>query len=144
MSFIDTIKAKAAADLKTIVLPESEDDRTILAAAKNIADKTAKPVIIGNKEEILASAERLGVSLEGAGFVDNTSSEDIDRYATLLAELRAKKGMTFEQAKEILTTDRLYFGIMMAVSREQAERKGLETESVNESWDEVPDIQIEE
>ena len=38
----------------------------------------------------------------------------------------------------------LYFGIMMAVSREQAERKGLETESVNESWDEVPDIQIEE
>ena len=38
----------------------------------------------------------------------------------------------------------LYFGIMMAVSREQNERKGLETESVNESWDEVPDIQIEE
>jgi len=38
----------------------------------------------------------------------------------------------------------LYFGIMMAVSREQAERKGLETESVNESWDEVPDIKLEE
>ena len=38
----------------------------------------------------------------------------------------------------------LYFGIMMAVSREQAERKGLETESVNESWDDIPDIKIEE
>lgn len=113
MGFIDTIKAKAAADLKTIVLPESEDDRTILAAAKNLEDKTAKPVIIGKEEDILASASRLGVSLEGCGFVDNETSEDIDRYATLLAELRAKKGMTFDKAKEILTTDRLYFGIMM-------------------------------
>ena len=57
MGFIDTIKAKAAADLKTIVLPESEDDRTILAAAKNLEDKTAKPVIIGKEEDILADEE---------------------------------------------------------------------------------------
>ncbi len=51
MSFIETIKQRARSDVKTIVLPESEDDRTILAAAKVLAEKTAQPIIIGTEEE---------------------------------------------------------------------------------------------
>ena len=113
MGFIDTIKAKAKADLKTIVLPESEDDRTIKAAAAVVKEGFALPIILGAEEDVKASAERLGVSLEGVRILDNTKSSDIDRYASLLAEIRAKKGMTFEQAKEIILGDRLTFGIMM-------------------------------
>lgn len=113
MGFIDTIKAKAKSDLKTIVLPESEDDRTIKAAATVVKEGFALPVILGAEDDVKASAERLGVSLEGVKILDNTKSADIDRYATLLAEIRAKKGMTFEQAKEIILGDRLTFGIMM-------------------------------
>ena len=113
MGFIDTIKAKAKADLKTIVLPESEDDRTLKAAETVVKEGFALPIIIGVESEVKASAERLGVSLEGVKILDNTKSADIDRYATLLAEIRAKKGMTFDQAKEILLSDRLTFGILM-------------------------------
>ncbi len=113
MGFIDTIKAKAKADLKTIVLPESEDDRTFKAAETVVKEGFALPIILGSEEDVKATAERLGVSLEGIKILDNTESEDIDRYAALLAEIRAKKGMTFEQAKEILLTDRLTFGILM-------------------------------
>lgn len=113
MGFIDTIKAKAKADLKTIVLPESEDDRTLKAAETVVKEGFALPIIIGAEADVKASAERLGVSLEGVKILDNTKSEDIDRYAMLLAEIRAKKGMTFDQAKEILLSDRLTFGILM-------------------------------
>ena len=113
MGFIDTIKAKAKADLKTIVLPESEDDRTYKAAETVVKEGFALPIILGAEEDVKASAERLGVSLEGVQILDNTKSADIDRYASLLAEIRAKKGMTFDQAKEILLSDRLTFGILM-------------------------------
>ena len=113
MGFIDTIKAKAKSDLKTIVLPESEDDRTLKAAETVVKEGFALPIIIGAEADVKASAERLGVSLEGVKILDNTKSSDIERYATLLAEIRAKKGMTFDQAKEILLSDRLTFGILM-------------------------------
>ena len=59
MHFIDTIKAKAAADKMTIVLPASEDDRTIKAAAKVLEEGTANPVIIGAEEDVKSSAARL-------------------------------------------------------------------------------------
>ena len=102
MSFIETIKQRARSDVKTIVLPESEDDRTILAAAKVLAEGTAAPIIIGTEEEVMGSAARLGADLTGVQILDHTKSAEIDKYATLLAEIRAKKGMTFEKAKELI------------------------------------------
>ena len=116
MSFIETIKQRARSDVKTIVLPESEDDRTILAAAKVLAEKTAQPIIIGTEEEVMGSAARLDADLTGVQILDHTKSTEIDKYATLLAEIRAKKGMTFDMAKELISGDKLTFGIMMVKS----------------------------
>ena len=116
MSFIETIKARARSNVKTIVLPESEDDRTILAAAKVLAEGTAAPIIIGTDQEVMASAARLNADLTGVKILDHTKSTEIDRYAALLAEIRAKKGMTFEMAKDLITGDKLTFGIMMVKS----------------------------
>ena len=116
MSFIETIQNRARNDIKTIVLPESEDDRTILAAAKVLADGTAAPIIIGTEEEVMGSAARLGADLTGVQILDHTKSAEIDKYAALLAEIRAKKGMTFEKAKELISGDKLTFGIMMVKS----------------------------
>lgn len=113
MRFIETIKARARGDVKTIVLPESEDDRTILAAAKVLAEGTAAPIIIGTEEEVMGSAARLNADLTGVQILDHTKSTEIDKYSTLLAEIRAKKGMTFEKAKELISGDKLTFGIMM-------------------------------
>ena len=64
----------------------------------------------------MGSAARLGADLTGVQILDHTKSAEIDKYAALLAEIRAKKGMTFEKAKELISGDKLTFGIMMVKS----------------------------
>lgn len=113
MSFIDQIKDKARADVKTIVLPESEDERTIRAAAKVLEEGTAKLILIGNPETVKADAEKYGVDVTGAAVVDPENCEKFDEYANVLYELRKKKGMTPEGAKEALLADRTTFGTVM-------------------------------
>jgi len=113
MSFIEGIKEKARQDIKTIVLPESEDERTIRAASKVVEEKTAHVVLLGNEETILADAKKYGVSVEGVTIIDPETSEKLEDYVALLTELRAKKGMTPELARETLLKDRTMFGVIM-------------------------------
>lgn len=111
MGFIDVIKDKARTDVKTIVLPETEDMRTIEAAATVLKEGTANLVLIGNKEEVLSKAGDLDLS--GASFVNPATSDKLDSYVETLVELRKNKGMTEETARKLLTEDYLYFGVMM-------------------------------
>ena len=67
MSFIDGIKAKAKQNIKTIILPESEDERTIRAAAKVLEDGLAKIILIGNENTIRSDAAKYGVDMIGKG-----------------------------------------------------------------------------
>ena len=111
MAFIDAIKAKAKADKKTIVLPESMDRRTFEAAAKILAEDIANLIIIGNKEEIEENSKGLDVSK--ATFIDPATSEKTATYIEKLVELRKAKGMTEEKAKELLLNEYMYFACMM-------------------------------
>ncbi len=111
MGFIDRVKARARADKKTIVLPETTDIRTIIAAHKVLKEDIANVILVGDKQRILEIAD--GLDLTGAQFVDPYNCEKLDEYAALLAELRKKKGMTFEEAKTILLNNVLYFGCIM-------------------------------
>lgn len=111
VGFIDVIKDKARSDVKTIVLPETEDMRTIEAAATVLKEGTANLVLIGNKEEVLSKAGDLDLS--GASFVNPATSDKLDSYVETLVELRKNKGMTEETARKLLTEDYLYFGVMM-------------------------------
>lgn len=111
MGFIDHVKARAKADKKTIVLPETTDIRTIIAAHKVLKEDIANVILIGDKERILEIAD--GLDLTGAQFVDPYDCEKIDEYARLLAELRKSKGLTFDEAKQILLNNVLYFGCIM-------------------------------
>lgn len=113
MAFIDGIKEKAKADLKTIVLPESEDDRVITAAAEVLKEKTAKLVLLGNADTIKASADKLGVDVSGAQIVNPQTTEKLDTYVNVLYEARKHKGMTPEKAKETLLSDKTMFGVVM-------------------------------
>lgn len=113
MSFIERIKEKAKKDLKTIVLPESEDERTIRAAAKVAEEKTANLVLLGNEETIKADATKYGVSLDGVKVINPETAEKLDAYVALLTELRKAKGMTPELAKETLLKDKTMFGVVM-------------------------------
>ncbi len=104
--------AQAQSDKQKMVLPEGECERVLRAAAdiqrRGIADLT----ILGKPEEVLAKAKELNVSLEGVKIVDIETSEKFEDYAQTLCELRKAKGMTIEQARDLMK-DGAYFGTMM-------------------------------
>ena len=111
MAFIDVLKDKARANKKTIVLPETEDRRTYEAAAQVLKEGIANVILIGTEEAVKKGGE--GLDLTGAVVVDPATSDKTQAYIDKLVELRQKKGMTPEQAKEILLNQYPYYGVMM-------------------------------
>ena len=112
MRFIDQVKAKAKSNVKTIVLPEGDEPRTVQAAAILQAEGIARPVLLGAPEAIRATAAATGTDLAGIETVDPATSEKAAAYAEALYELRKAKGVTPEEAAR-LVADPMYFGIMM-------------------------------
>ena len=102
MSYIDLIKEKARQDIKTIVLPETNDRRTLIAAAKIMKEGLANIIMVGNEEKIMDGAGWLEVDLSGVKVVDPAKTDKLEEYVTLLYETRKSKGMTMEKAREIL------------------------------------------
>lgn len=113
MAYIDKIKERAKIDRKTIVLPESNDKRTLLAAAEIIKEGIANIIMVGNEEKIRDGAGWLEVDLDDVTVIDPETTDKMDTYINLLYETRKSKGMTIEKATEILHNDYLTFGIMM-------------------------------
>ena len=113
MGFVDLLKERAKKSIKTIVLPETEDMRTLEATDKILKEGVAKIVLIGNEEEINKKAAEGGFDISGATIVDPETSDRTQAYIDKFVELRAKKGMTPEKAKEILHTQYPYYGVMM-------------------------------
>ena len=107
-AFLESMLARAKADRQTIVLPEGDDERTLDAAEKILADDVADLVILGDADAIRAS----GRALDGARVVDPRTSDLREELAGTLYELRQRKGMTPEQALALMD-DVLYFGVMM-------------------------------
>ena len=130
MGFIDQVKARAKANKKTIVLPETGDMRTLEAAHKVLAEGLADVVLIGNKEEIVAAGA--DYDLSGATFVDPANCDRFDVYVETLVEARKKKGMTPEQAKEILLSNPLFFGATLVKA---GDADGMVAGAVNSSAD---------
>ena len=111
MGFIDSIKERARADKKTIVLPESMDRRTWEAAATILKEDIADLIIIGTPEEVAANSQGLDVS--GATVIDPHTYGKTQEYVDLFVELRKAKGMTEEKAREIILNDYAYYGCLM-------------------------------
>jgi len=114
MHLVDQIKAKARADLQTVVLPEGYDDRMIEASAQIVADKLANIVLLGDPIKLNVRAGELGVSLAGVNIIEPKKAENLDSYADELVVLRKKKGLSRDVAIELLSAeDNLYFAAMM-------------------------------
>lgn len=111
MAIIDEIKAKAKADKKTIVLPESMDKRTFEAAVKITKEGIANIVLIGTPDEIAKNGE--GFDLTGITVVDPFNDPNKQKYIDKFVELRAKKGVTPEQAQEQMEKDYMYYACLM-------------------------------
>ena len=113
MSLIDQIIARAKSNKQRIVLPEAEEERTLIAADKVLEQDIADLILIGNPEKVAALAKEKGLThLDKATLIDPENCEKSEEYAQLLAELRKKKGMTIEQARELVKNP-LYLGCMI-------------------------------
>ena len=110
MGFSADLLSRARALKRVVVLPESDDERVLKAASKVLEIDGAKIILLGKKDEILARAGSL--ELSKAQFVDISSSEYFDDFASTLFELRKAKGMSESEAKELILRPE-YFGTML-------------------------------
>ena len=112
LAFQADLIERARADRKRIVLPEPDDDRVLQAAAQVLAAGIADITFVGDADYVAKRAGELGLDLSAAQVVSVNDPAYLERYAEEFARLRAKKGVTLEQAREKVT-DVSYFGTMM-------------------------------
>jgi phosphate acetyltransferase len=110
--FTFQLRERARSDRKHIVLPEGDDDRILKSAGRLLQRDIADLTILGDESQIRARAAELGVDLGDATVFDPRTSELGDQFAEQYAQLRAKKGITVDQAREIMH-DVSYFGTML-------------------------------
>ncbi|MCW2733513.1 MAG: phosphate acetyltransferase [Mycobacterium sp.] len=110
--FTYQLQDRARSDRKRIVLPEGDDDRILKAAGRLLQRSVADLTILGKEPVVRARAAELGVDLSAATVLDPQTSELCDQFAEQYAELRKRKGVTVEQAREIIH-DVSYFGTML-------------------------------
>lgn len=113
MGYIESVKEKAKKNIKTIVLPEADDIRILEATDKILKENIANVILIGNEDEVTKIANSKNFNISKATIIDPNNFDKIDKYANDLYELRKAKGMTFENAKKLLTENSRYFGTMM-------------------------------
>ena len=113
MDLLQQIVARAKSNKQRIVLPEATEERTLRAADRVLAEDIADIILIGNPEEIKKLAAEWGLnSVDKATIIDPENNPKSEEYAQLLAELRKTKGMTIEQARELVKNP-LYLGCMI-------------------------------
>lgn len=111
MAIIDRVKAKAKADKKHIVLPEGMDRRVWKAACMIEREGIADISVIANDFEVEAYSRGLDVSR--INIINPNTSDKLQQYIDDLVVLRRMKGMTPDEAKELLTTDYIHYACMM-------------------------------
>jgi len=110
--FTFQLRERARSDRKRIVLPEGDDDRVLKSAGRVLQRGIADLTILGDESQVRARAAELGVNVDAATVLDPRTSELCDQFAKQYATLRAKRGVTVEQAREIMH-DVSYFGTML-------------------------------
>ena len=138
MSFIEDIKNRALKNIRTIVLPEGNDIRTLEAAAIAASEGYANIIILGEKEKILENAENK-YDLSKVKIIQPSKSDKYNEYVSAFYELRKNKGVTIEQAQELLKNE-IYFGVMMV---KQGDADGLVSGACHSTSDTLrPALQI--
>ena len=116
MELVQQLIARAKADRQRIVLPEGTEERTLKAANQILTDEVADLILIGNPAVIAENAQKWGLgNINKATIVDPENHPKMEEYAELLCELRKKKGMTIEQARELVKNP-LYLGCLIIKS----------------------------
>jgi phosphate acetyltransferase len=114
LPLLNTICEKASLRKKTLILPESHDDRVLQAAEQLTARGIAQVITLGNEEKIRSRAAELGVQLQGVRIIDFEKSDKFSDFANLYFNKRKHKGVTIEQAREVMKRDLFYAAMMLS------------------------------
>ncbi|MBI1937315.1 MAG: phosphate acetyltransferase [Ignavibacteriales bacterium] len=132
MELLQQIREKASQRKKTIVLPESHDERVLRAAEILTKEKIASVITLGSEQKIRDDAQKFSVDLQGVRIIDQDKSEKLSDFANIFYNLRKHKGVTIEQARETIRRDIFFAGMMV--------REGLAHGSVGGSVATTADI----
>lgn len=132
MDFIQIIKEKARADIQTIVLPETNDLRTLQAAHSALQEKIAKIILIGEEAEIKQRAKEHNLQLDTAEFINPASCDMLESYVELFVKLQAHKGLSEKSARALLLENPLYFGVALVKSKKA---NGMVAGAINSTAD---------
>ena len=139
MNFIDSMKERAKQNIKRIVLPEASDLRVLKAADIALKEGYSEIVLLGNVDQVNKLASENGLDISRAWVIDPIYSDKAQYYADNLYELRKEKGMTPEQARE-LVKDEVHYGMMMVKT---GEADGLVSGAIHSTSDTLrPALQI--
>lgn len=139
MDFLEKMKALAKADVKTIVLAEGSEPRTVRAAQTILKEGLAKIILLGNVEEIKQEAQKQGVDISAAKIIDPQTHDKFEAYVENFYNMRKSKGLTLEQARETMKNT-LYYGVMMV---EVGEADGMVAGAINSTGNTLrPALQI--
>lgn len=112
MEFMNKVREMAKEDIRRIVLPEGDEERTLKASEIIKKQGLAHVILVGPESTIKENAKNLSVNLEGIEILDPETSEKTQEYSNAFYELRKKKGMTEEKALQTIK-DPMYYGAMM-------------------------------
>ncbi len=113
LKILDEIKEKASEKKKTIILPESHDERVLKAAEILTKEKIVSVITLGNEEEVKSKASSANIDLNGISVIDQLKSKNLDDFAAVFYDLRKSKGISVEQAKETIKSDLFFAGMML-------------------------------
>lgn len=108
------IREKASQRRKTIVLPESHDERVLRAAKILTKEKVASIITLGNEQKIRDEAQKLGIDLQGVRIIDPEKSDRLSDFTNIFYNKRKHKGVTIEQARDTIKRDLFFAGMMVS------------------------------
>lgn len=134
IELLQQIREKASKRKKTIVLPESHDERVLKAAEILVKEDIASVITLGNEEKIREDAKKLGVNLQGVRIIDPEKSEKLSDFANIFYNMRKQRGkeIPIEKARDTIKRD-IFFGAMMV-------KEGLADGSVSGSTATTADV----
>jgi len=112
IELLNVIKLKASKLKKTIVLPESHDERVLKAASTLSKEKTVNVITLGNEDKIMNEVKKLGLDFTGVRIIDHLKSEKLSDFTNIFFNIRKHKGITIEQARKTMERD-LFFAAKM-------------------------------
>ena len=131
MSLLAEIREKAAKNVKTIVLPEGTEERTLQAIKAIVAQRLANPILLGDEGEIKALASKIGADISGAEIINPAKSAFYDDFVQAFYEMRKSKGVDLDKAKSTMLDPLFFASMMVKMGKADGEVAGAENTTGN-------------